>query len=124
MRMLRRAVRAFWVDLQALGLVAIDPRTPWYAKALAALVAMFPLAPPDLVPDSIPVLRSVDALMVVPFGVLLVMSMIPPGIMAEHRRTAARAGPRPFAVVLSIAVTVLAGAAVWFGVRAFLRVGI
>lgn len=32
------------------------PRTPWYAKALAAFVVAYALSPIDLIPDIIPVL--------------------------------------------------------------------
>jgi uncharacterized membrane protein YkvA (DUF1232 family) len=35
---------------------ARDPRTPWYAKALALCVAGYALSPIDLIPDFVPVL--------------------------------------------------------------------
>jgi uncharacterized membrane protein YkvA (DUF1232 family) len=31
-----------------------DPRTPWYAKALAVCVTGYALSPIDLIPDFIP----------------------------------------------------------------------
>lgn len=43
-------------DLLAIYLAAPDPRTPWYAKALAVCVAGYALSPIDLIPDFIPVI--------------------------------------------------------------------
>ena len=47
-------------DTLAVYLAARHPRTPWYAKALAAFLAAFLaaclLSPIDLVPDFVPVL--------------------------------------------------------------------
>ena len=42
-------------DAIALYLATRDPRVPWYAKALAALIAAYALSPIDLIPDFIPV---------------------------------------------------------------------
>ena len=41
-------------DVLALWIAARDPRTPWYAKAIAAAVAAYALSPIDLIPDFIP----------------------------------------------------------------------
>jgi uncharacterized membrane protein YkvA (DUF1232 family) len=41
-------------DVLALYLAARDPRVPWYAKAVAACVAVYALSPIDLIPDVIP----------------------------------------------------------------------
>jgi uncharacterized membrane protein YkvA (DUF1232 family) len=38
-------------DVHAIYLAARDPRTPWYAKALALFVAGYALSPIDLIPD-------------------------------------------------------------------------
>jgi len=43
-------------DVYAIYLAARDPRTPWYAKALAVCVAGYALSPIDLIPDFIPVI--------------------------------------------------------------------
>ena len=45
-------------DVVALWLAARDPRVPWYAKALAALVTAYGLSPIDLIPDVIPSLAT------------------------------------------------------------------
>jgi uncharacterized membrane protein YkvA (DUF1232 family) len=68
---------------------ARDPRTPWYAKALALAVAAYALSPIDLIPDFIPVLGLLDDLILVPFGIALALRMIPAEVLAEHRARAA-----------------------------------
>lgn len=109
-------------DVHALYLAGRDPRVPWYAKALALLVAAYALSPIDLVPDFIPVLGYLDDLILVPLGILLVVRLIPADIMAEHR-AAAQSQRRPvsraaaFAVVLLWAVCLVTAG--WFGYRYF-----
>ena len=78
-------------DVHALYLASRDPRVPWYAKALAVTVAAYALSPIDLIPDFIPVVGLLDDIIIVPLGVMLVVWLIPPGIMAEHREMAAAA---------------------------------
>src|ERR1700756_3350570 len=82
-------------DAHALSLAARDPRVPWYAKALALFVAGYALSPIDLIPDFIPVFGYLDDLIIVPLGILAVVKLIPPEIMAEHRAAAAIASERP-----------------------------
>jgi uncharacterized membrane protein YkvA (DUF1232 family) len=82
-------------DAHALYLAARDPRVPWYAKAVAIGVAAYALSPIDLIPDFIPVLGYLDDLIIVPVGIALVVRMIPPQIMAEHRTLADAAQERP-----------------------------
>ena len=87
--------RAIKRDVHAVWLSARDPRTPWYAKCLAFAVAGYALSPIDLIPDFIPVLGYLDDLVIVPLGLLLVVRMIPPDVMQEHRKTAEAAASRP-----------------------------
>ena len=82
-------------DVHAVYLASRDPRVPWYAKALAVVVAGYALSPIDLIPDFIPVLGYLDDVIIVPIGIVLVVRMIPPEIMAEHRALAAAAQDRP-----------------------------
>ncbi|MDQ6437750.1 YkvA family protein [Mesorhizobium sp. LHD-90] len=84
-------------DAFAVYLAARDPRTPWYAKALAFCVAAYALSPIDLIPDFIPVLGYLDDLILLPLGIVAVVRMIPPEVMAEHRKAAAIAAERPVA---------------------------
>ena len=82
-------------DAIALFLAARDPRTPWYAKALAGLVAAYALSPIDLIPDFIPVVGYLDDLILVPSGIWAVVRLIPVDLMREFRAEAARLEARP-----------------------------
>jgi uncharacterized membrane protein YkvA (DUF1232 family) len=108
-------------DAHALYLAARDPRVPWYAKAFAIAVAAYALSPIDLIPDFIPVLGYVDDLIIVPAGIVLVIRLIPPEIMAEHRDMAIAAQDRPVsraaaAVIVTIWVVAI-GLTVWVVTR-------
>jgi uncharacterized membrane protein YkvA (DUF1232 family) len=104
---LRQWARSIKGDVIAIYLAARDPRVPWYAKALAICVAAYALSPVDLIPDFVPFLGYVDDVVIVPLGILAVVKLIPPEIMAEHRASAARVSEKPVsraaaAVVVSI----------------------
>ncbi len=72
-------------DVVALWLAARDPRVPWYAKAVAAMVAAYALSPIDLIPDFIPVLGYLDDLLIVPLGIMAAVKLIPPDVMNNTR---------------------------------------
>jgi uncharacterized membrane protein YkvA (DUF1232 family) len=84
-------------DTYALYLVARDPRTPWYAKLLAAVVAAYAFSPVDLIPDFIPVVGYLDDLVIVPAGTWAAIKLVPPEVLAECRARAAQTagGDRP-----------------------------
>ena len=110
-------------DIHALYLASRDPRVPWYAKVLAVAVAGYALSPIDLIPDFIPVLGYLDDLIIVPLGVLLVIRLIPPAVMADHRAAAAAAQQLPVSrnaaaaiVCVWIACIAMAG---WLAFRLF-----
>jgi len=67
-----------------------NPKTPWYAKAWAALVVAYALSPIDLIPDFIPVLGYLDDLILIPLGIALAIRLIPKTICAESRELAQR----------------------------------
>src|SRR6267378_2682149 len=92
---LKNWARVIKRDVHALHLAGRDPRVPWYAKALALVVAGYALSPIDLIPDFIPVLGYLDDLIIVPFGIWLVVRLIPEEIRAEYRAMANEAGQRP-----------------------------
>ena len=75
-------------EINALHLAARDPRTPWYAKVLAALIMGYALSPIDLIPDFVPILGYLDDLLIVPAGIALLMRMIPQDVMVECREKA------------------------------------
>ncbi|WP_370288276.1 YkvA family protein [Siccirubricoccus soli] len=81
--------------MHALWLAARDPRTPWYAKAVALAIAAYALSPIDLIPDVIPVLGYLDEVILLPLAILLAIRLVPREVMAEHRATAAGAADRP-----------------------------
>jgi uncharacterized membrane protein YkvA (DUF1232 family) len=121
---LKEWARAMKRDVHAIYLAARDPRVPWYVKALALCVAAYALSPIDLIPDFIPVLGYLDDLIIVPLGILAVVQLIPPEIMAEHRATAAIASERPIsrsgAVVIVLIWIASIAIIAWLGYR-FLR---
>ncbi|RWG57961.1 MAG: DUF1232 domain-containing protein [Mesorhizobium sp.] len=108
-------------DVRAIYLAARDPRTTWYAKALALCVAGYALSPIDLIPDFVPVLGYLDDLILLPLGILAVVKMIPPEVMAEHRAAAAVAGERPVSRTAAVVIFCLRAAAIaltaWFSYR-------
>ena len=116
---LRAWARSLKRDVHAVWLAARDPRTPWFAKALAIAVAGYALSRIDLIPDFIPVLGYLDDLILVPAGLWLVLRLIPSEVLADHRAAAEAAADRPVSrvaaagvIVVWIAVTVVAGLAV------------
>lgn len=81
-------------DVSALAVAARDPRVPWYAKALALLVAAYAFSPIDLIPDFIPVVGYLDDLVLLPLGIELTIRMIPEEVWEDCRQQAlAREGP-------------------------------
>jgi uncharacterized membrane protein YkvA (DUF1232 family) len=105
-------------DAVAIFLAARDPRTPWYAKAIAALVAAYALSPIDLIPDFIPVLGYLDDLLIVPAGIWIAVRLVPAGLMEEFRATAARLETQPRsragALLVVAAWLVAAGVLTWW----------
>jgi uncharacterized membrane protein YkvA (DUF1232 family) len=99
-------------DANALYLAARDPRVPWYAKALAITVAAYAASPIDLIPDFTPVIGYVDDLIIVPLGIALVIKLIPPEIMAEHRELATAAQDRPVSRTAAAIIIAIWGAAI------------
>jgi len=94
-------------DSYALYLASRDPRVPWYAKALAIAIAAYALSPIDLIPDFIPVIGYLDDLILLPLGIWLAISLIPPEVMAECRASASTALQRPTSRAGMIAIILL-----------------
>lgn len=118
---LKRWARAMKRDVHALYLCARDPRVPAHAKVFAALVAGYALSPIDLIPDFIPILGYLDDLALVPIGIWAALKLIPPDILAEHRRAAsvAEAAPsnRAAAAIIVTVWLVCAVALTWLAWR-------
>lgn len=118
---LRNWARAIKRDVHALYLAGRDPRVPWYAKALAVVVAAYAVSPIDLIPDFIPIVGYLDDIILIPVGIYLVVKLIPPDVMAEHRKIADTRQQRPTslgAAVVIVSIWLLAiGYAGWLFYR-------
>src|SRR5215468_8223483 len=99
-------------DVHAIYCAARDPRVPWYAKTLAICVAGYALSPIDLIPDFVPIVGYMDDVIIVPLGILIVVKLIPPEIMAEHRAWAAAAQDRPVSATAGIVIVVVWAASI------------
>ena len=119
---LKRRARELESQTFALYLACKHPKTPWYAKAVAACVVAYALSPIDLIPDFIPVLGYLDDLILIPLGIALVMRLVPGPIMEECRREAQRRiderGPRGWAgaavvIVVWLSLVAFTGWLVW-----------
>ncbi|HEX6144628.1 MAG TPA: YkvA family protein [Geminicoccaceae bacterium] len=105
------------LEVRALRGCARDPRVPWPAKLLALIVVAYALSPIDLIPDVIPVLGHLDDLILVPLGIALVIRLIPPEVLEEHRRAAA--APQAPRAALGVLLVVV----VWLGLSVLLIAG-
>jgi len=105
--------RALKHETHALYLAVRDPRTPWYARAVAAAVVAYALSPIDLIPDFIPVVGLLDDLIVVPLGFALALKLIPAPVMADCRSQALAADRLPISrTAAAVIVTLWLAAAV------------
>jgi uncharacterized membrane protein YkvA (DUF1232 family) len=113
----------FWARLVlrdglALYIAARHPRTPWFAKLFALLVAAYARSPIDLIPDAIPVLGLLDEVILLPIAIALIARLIPADVMAESRTSAQRMVERPRSkagAAIIIGIWVLgAGALLWW----------
>ncbi len=75
-------------EIVALYLASKHPRTPWYAKVLAALIVGYALSPIDLIPDFIPVVGYLDDFIILPAGIVLLIKIIPGDVLEECRAKA------------------------------------
>jgi uncharacterized membrane protein YkvA (DUF1232 family) len=84
----KQRVRQLKKETYAIYLACKDPRVPWYARVFAGFVVAYAFSPIDLIPDVIPILGYLDDLVLVPLGIILVLRMIPPTVLAECREKA------------------------------------
>lgn len=76
-------------EIAAISIAIRDPRTPWYARVLAAGIVAYALSPLDLIPDPIPVLGYLDDVILLPLAISLVIRLIPATVLADARHRAA-----------------------------------
>ncbi|MBF8267545.1 MAG: hypothetical protein HW388_1053 [Dehalococcoidia bacterium] len=86
---LKSISRRFKQEVNVYRLVLKDSRTPRRAKLLLALALGYLMLPFDLVPDFIPVLGSLDDVIIVPTLVIVALRMVPREVVEDCR---ARAG--------------------------------
>jgi uncharacterized membrane protein YkvA (DUF1232 family) len=89
-----------------------DPRTPWYAKAVAGLIVAYAISPIDLIPDFIPVLGYLDEVILLPLAIAFALRLIPKPVVAEARLRAEEAAEQPTsraAAVVIILIWILLG---------------
>jgi uncharacterized membrane protein YkvA (DUF1232 family) len=122
-RWLQRA-RKFKIEAHALYLACRDARTPWYAKAVAALVVGYAISPLDLIPDPIPVIGHLDDALLVPLGVWVAAKLIPVDVLNDCRARAAsqQGSPRVrWAVATILTIWLIAAALLIYFLHAYLR---
>ena len=111
----RQQARQVQTQAHVIYLAFKHPRTPWYAKLVAACTAGYLLSPIQLIPSFIPVIGFLDDLLVLFLGVKLLQRITPPDVLLECRQRAEDAWARKNEETRSIAATVaaIAVAAVW-----------
>lgn len=99
-----------------------DPRTPWYARLVAALVVAYAFSPIDLIPDFIPVVGYLDDLVIVPLGIVVALRLIPADVYAESRAKARQRAEEPVSRVAAAAIIsvwlALAAGGIWLVAQA------
>lgn len=121
-RRLKQWAKAVKRDIAALFIASRDSRTPWLAKAVAVGVVAYALSPFDLIPDFIPVIGLLDEVVLLPLGILLVVRLMPPELMAafrdeaEQRAEHGKSLPKQFwggAAVVAIWIAAIAALLYW-----------
>jgi uncharacterized membrane protein YkvA (DUF1232 family) len=89
------------------------PKTPWYARLIAACAAGYLVSPVQIIPSFIPVIGFMDDFVVLVVGFKLIQKVMPPEVLQEcrdraeaaevQRKTEVRSLTR-FAVFIAIAV--------------------
>jgi uncharacterized membrane protein YkvA (DUF1232 family) len=118
----KQQVRKLKKETYAIYIACKDSRVPWYARVFAGIVVAYAFSPIDFIPDFIPILGYLDDLVLVPLGIILVLKMIPPAVLAECRQKAeaAMGEGKPtnwIAAGVIVAIWLLLGilAVIWIG---------
>ncbi|MBB3045899.1 uncharacterized membrane protein YkvA (DUF1232 family) [Litorivivens lipolytica] len=96
---------------------ARDPRTPFFVRVLAVLVAAYALSPIDLIPDFIPVIGYLDDIVIIPLGLAAVVRLTPPAVLASARAQAQQTASRPVSYSAAVFVVVVWLAVGWLIIR-------
>jgi uncharacterized membrane protein YkvA (DUF1232 family) len=119
----KQRARQLKKETYAIYIACKDPRVPWYARVFAGFVVAYAFSPIDLIPDVIPIIGYLDDLVLVPLGIILVLKMIPPAVLAECRDKAEAAmnQGKPtsrIAAIVIVAIWLLLGILLIIWVRA------
>lgn len=88
MQTLKERAKQLKTDIPAVFLALKEPRTPWYAKIIAAAVVVYALSPIDLIPDFIVVLGYLDDLIILPALIAWCVRCIPGEVFEDCRKRA------------------------------------
>ena len=119
---LRQRLKDLRREAFALAIAARDPRVPWTARVVIALVLAHTFSPIDLIPDFIPVLGQLDDLLITPLGIALALRLTPPEVMVDARQRADTLfpGDKPtsgWGAVLIVSIWLAVAAALIWAVR-------
>ena len=109
---LRQKARLLKGDILALFFALKHPATPWYVKALVALIVGYALSPVDF----IPILSYLNDVILLPLGIALAVRFIPPPVLDACRRQAASYGSIMPKLWLGAAVIILLWLAIAYAV--------
>lgn len=96
--------------------VSKHPKTPWYAKLVAACTAGYLFSPVQIIPNYIPVIGMLDDVLVVFLGVKLIQRITPSAVLTECRQLADAAEVRRNEKIRSTAAVIASVviATLWF----------
>ena len=102
----KRWARQLSAQTYTLYLAYRHPKTPWYAKAFAALIVGYVFSPIDPIPDFIPGVGLLDEMVVVPIGVWIAAKLVPLEVMEECQEKALTVaqGEKPVSRVAAVVV--------------------
>jgi uncharacterized membrane protein YkvA (DUF1232 family) len=69
-------------------LIFKHPRTPWYARVVAACIAGYVFSPIQVIPNFIPVIGSLDDILVLYVGSMVLQKITPADVLVECRELA------------------------------------
>jgi uncharacterized membrane protein YkvA (DUF1232 family) len=87
-------VHRFQKEAHVFYLVFKHPRTPWYARLVAACAAGYVFSPIQLIPNFIPVIGSLDDILVLFVGSRVLQKITPDDVLLECRELAEAAEMR------------------------------
>ena len=102
----RRQAQRLQTEALVFYFVFKHPRVTWFARWIAACIAVYLLSPVQLIPSYIPVIGFLDDLLVLFLGVKVLRRIIPNDILAECRQRAKVVATRRKEKIRSVGATV------------------